>query len=80
MDISKKSFVYVSALTPRNDRFKDRVSEINNILDLMCKKRNIGFIWHDNLDPRRHLNKSKLHLNKEGTSILTENFEFSLKD
>ena len=80
MEISKKSHVCISALTPRNDRFKDRVSEINNILEFMCKQRNIGFIWHDNIDPRKHLNRSKLHLNKEGTCILTENFRFSLKD
>ena len=41
----------------------------------MCKERNISFFLHDEIiDPRKHLNKRKLHLNSNGIKIFAESF------
>ena len=41
----------------------------------MCKERNISFPSHDeSIDPSKHLNESKLHLNSNGIKIFAENF------
>ena len=40
----------------------------------MCKERNISFLSHDeSIDPSKHLNESKLHLNSNGIKIFAEN-------
>ena len=71
---SEKTSVVVSSLIPRNDRFKTKVKEVNNCLKKFCSQRNIGYIEHDNIDPNAHLNRSKLHPNKKGTSLITKTF------
>ena len=41
----------------------------------MCKERNISFFLHDEIiDPSKHLNERKLHLNSNGIKIFAENF------
>ena len=40
----------------------------------MCKERNIWFLSVDeSIDPNKHLNESKLHLNINGINIFAEN-------
>ena len=47
----------------------------------MCAERDITFVDHtDTIDTERHLNKSKVHLNKSGTIEFTKNVcKFLLK-
>ena len=41
----------------------------------MCKERNISFLSHDeSIDPSKHLNESKLHLNSNDVKVFAENF------
>ena len=41
----------------------------------MCKQSNISFFSYDeSIDPSKHLNESKLHLNSNGIKIFAENF------
>jgi len=77
--VSERTRVCVSSLTPQNDRFKARISEINSIIKVISD-RNIGFIDHDNINPLEHLNRSRLHLNKKGSELLTTNLHHFLKD
>ena len=43
--------VIVSGIVPRHDNLKNKATEINNCLLLMCKERNIPFISHsENID------------------------------
>ena len=64
--------VTVSGIVPRLD---DLNNEVNRRLVLMCKERNISFLSHDeSIDPSKHLNESKLHLNSNGIKIFAENF------
>ena len=53
----------------------NKANEVNRRLVLMCKERNISFLSHDeSIDPSKHLNESKLHLNSSGIKIFAENF------
>ena len=50
-------------------------TEVNRRLVLMCKQSNISFFSYDeSIDPSKHLNESKLHLNSNGMKIFAENF------
>ena len=71
--------VVVSGLTQRNDQYWEKVDPLNDLLKSGASLRNIGFIDHSNIDYRYHLNRSNLHLNRNGSSILTQNFEEFIK-
>ena len=59
--------VTVSSIVPRLDDLNNKANEVNRCLVLMCKERNFSFLSHDeSIDPRKHLNESKLHLNSSG--------------
>ena len=67
--------VTVSGIVPRLDNLNNKANEVNHHLVLMCKERNISFLSHDgSIDPSKHLNESKLHLNSNGIKIFAETF------
>ena len=67
--------VTVSGIVPRLDELNNKENEVNWHLVLMCKEKNISFLPHDeNIDPSKHLNESKLHLNSTGIKIFAESF------
>ena len=49
------------------------MKDVNDFLSSSCHERNIGFINNDNIN-KHHLNNSKLHLNRKGSSLLARNF------
>ena len=53
----------------------NKANEVNRHQVLMCKERNISFFSHDeSIDPSKHVNESKPHLNSNGIKIFAENF------
>ena len=58
---SNSNSVIVSGLTPRNDQFREKAMDLNEILKSETSSRNIGFVDHSNIDGRYHLNRSNLH-------------------
>ena len=67
--------VTVSGTVPRLDDLNNKATEVNCRLVLMCKERNISVLSHDeSIDPSKHLNESKLHLNSNGIKIFAETF------
>ena len=66
--------VSVSSLIQRNDDLNEKVLAVNDALEKTCKSIDMAFIAHKNIRPDVHLNASKLHLNKNGNSILIGNF------
>jgi lysophospholipase L1-like esterase len=72
--------ILVSGLTSRKDQFNDKVNELNMLLLQQTSDRNIGFIDNSNIDENHHLNKSKIHLNRKGSTILAKNFESAIKN
>jgi len=66
--------VMISSLVSRGDKWNAKAIEVNGILKQECEKLNITFIEHKNIDPNKHLNGSKLHLNWKGTVAIASNF------
>ena len=67
--------VTASGIVLSLDDLNNNANEVNSRLVLMCKEKNISFLSHDeSIDPSKHLNESKLHLNSSGIKIFAENF------
>lgn len=49
----------ISAIVPRTENCKEKVTEANKIIMLKCRKKYITLILHDNIDPKTRLNRSK---------------------
>ena len=64
----------------RNDQHRNKVAEVNIVLKKLCKEKNLCCINHDKKITVKHLNGSKLHLNKKGTSILSNTFVESISN
>ena len=62
-----------SGIVARGDINKEDIVSTNNRLEKYCKGNEFFFINNSNIDASC-LNKSKLHLNRKGTSYLANNF------
>ena len=65
--------VKISGLVPRGDGLEARRSKVNPVLRDLCNENEIELIEHLNIDPEKHLNNSKIHLNRHGDLILENN-------
>ena len=72
----KGAKVIVSSLIARGDYLETKRKKVNLILadTDMCRDKKFRFVDHPNIEPLQRLNRSKLHLNREGDNILAENF------
>ena len=66
--------VTISGITVRKDKHQNKVQEINDQLRDLCQANNINFIDHSKSIKPQHLNKSRLHLTRRGSSILSTTF------
>ena len=66
--------VSISGITVRKDKHQNKVQEINDQLRDLCQANNINFIDHSKSIKSQHLNKSRLHLTRRGTGILSTTF------
>ena len=66
--------VSISGIVPRNDNFNNKAMEVNKELSKMCNREKLLFLEHNNIKPKTHLKKSKLHLNRNGNEKLGKNF------
>ena len=62
--------IIVSSIVCPADSFREKVGKVT----LICAEKDIAIITHSNINPKRHLNKSRLHLNDAGISVLVRNF------
>ena len=67
----------VSNIIERNDKlkWKEKSRKVNAVLKELCAAKNIYLIDHADSINSRHLNSSKLHLNRDGTRLLGNAFE-----
>ena len=70
----------VSNITVRNDQHRKKVVEVNIVLKELCKEKKLYFINHEKKITVKHLNGSKLQLNRKGTSILSNAFIESISN
>ena len=64
--------IIVSSVVCRKNKFREKVDKVNAHLEEICAEKDIAIITHSNINPKRHLNKSRLHL---GISELLRNFK-----
>ena len=62
----------LSAIVPRGDKLNEKAGEVNNLLEKAQKQ--MDLVKYSNINTKRHLNRSKLHLNGYGKSIFIRNF------
>ena len=65
----------VSNIVCRVDSFREKVGKVNAHLEKICAEKDIAIITHSNINPKRHLNKIRFHLNDAGISVLVRNFK-----
>ena len=78
---SETNTVTISLTVPRKDSLNNKAQEVNSRLINMCGEHDIIYIDRtDTIDIERHLNESKVHLNKSETIEFAKNVcEFSLQ-
>ena len=57
-----------------------KLVKVNAHLEERCAEKDIAIITHSNRNIKRHLNKSRLHLNDVAISVLVRNFEAFLSN
>ena len=71
---SDSQIVSISGTVPPNYNFNIKATEVNKELSKMCDKEKLFFLSRSTINPKIHLNKSKLHLNRNGYEKLGQNF------
>ena len=66
--------ISISSITVRNDQYQRKAADVNRVLKEKCREKKLQFLDHGNTITVRHLNASKLHLNKRGTQIWSNAF------
>ena len=65
--------IIISNIVPRGYQHKEETGEIlNKVINDACHEENIPAINHNNINPKRHLNRSNLHFSKYGTSVFVK--------
>ena len=70
---SENTELIISNVVPRGDKYKDKGESLSEVLKKVCDSKNIPIINHDNINPKRHPNRSKLHFNGSGKSFFVRN-------
>ena len=74
-DTHRQPQVVISSLIKRYDQdFNEDIKSINEKIQSLCKSKGLSFIDNSNID-KSCLNRSKLHLNRRGSSFLANNFK-----
>lgn len=66
--------IAISGIVQRNDALNRKGLAVNDYLKQKVQQHEISYINNDNINPKMHLNNSRLHLNANGTVILANNF------
>ena len=67
--IEKNEIVIVA----RGDKYKEKGEILSKVVNEACNNENIPVINHNYINPKRHLNRSKLYFNSYGNSVFVKN-------
>ena len=76
----KKNKIIISNIVPGGDKYKEKGEILSKVVNEACHEENIPVINHNNINPKRPLNRSKLHFNNYGNSIFVKNMRNFLSD
>ena len=71
--MTEKNKIVISNIVPRGDKYKEKREILSKVINEAWHKENIPVINHNNINPKRHLNRSKLHFNNYGNPVLVKN-------
>ena len=71
---SDSRIVSISGIAPRYNNFNIKATEVNKEFSKMGDKEKLLFLRYSNINLKIHLNKNKLHLNRNGYKTLGKNF------
>ena len=71
--------VSISSIIPRNHNCNKKIMEVNYYLKDFFESNYIPFISNPTINPKKHLNNNRLHLNPKGCNKLRDNFVRYLK-
>ena len=63
--------ISINNIITRKDKHEHKAQIVNNHLKEMCTNKNINLIDHSKNIKHQHLNKSKLHLTKRATNMIS---------
>ena len=72
--------VFVANIVPRDDAYKKKVDEVNVKLEKLCTVNDIEIISHKRVNPKRHLNRDRLHFNDCEVSVFVRYFRVFLNN
>ena len=72
---SDQNTVTISTIVPRDYNFIEKFTKVNKLLTLKCCEKGIPLILHDKINPKRHLNKSRLHFKNYGNATFVRNLK-----
>ena len=72
--MTEKNKIVISNIVPRGDKCKEEGEILSKVINEACHKENIPMINHNNINPKRHLNRSKLHFNNYGNLVFVKEF------
>ena len=71
--------IIISNIAPRGGKYKEKGKILSKVINEACHKENIPMINHSNINPKRYLNRSKLHFCNYGNSVFVKNIRFFLE-
>ena len=69
-----KNKIIISNIVPRGVKYKGKREILSEVIHKACHGENIPVINHD-INPKRHLNRSKLHFINYGNSVLEKYYK-----
>ena len=68
------SWLYICEYSiPRGNKYKEKGEILSKVINEARNKENIPVINHNNINPKRNLNRSKLHFNNYVNSVFVRN-------
>ena len=77
---TKNNTVVISNIVLHGDSKKEKEEAVNKLLVNICQQKETSVIDHDDINTKRHLNKSRLHLNVHAKSVFVKNLRTFLKN
>ena len=78
VDLGNSMKTKANKIVISGDQWHNKAIEVNRFLKQLCVSQDIYYIDNTNIQAEYHLNGSRIHLNREGTRVLANNFLYAL--
>ena len=71
--MTEKNKLVISNTASRGDKYKEKGEILSKVINEACHEENFPVINDSNINPKSHLNRSKLHFSNYGNSVFVKN-------